>query len=135
MAYSYGYGGEIGTIDHALATASLTEKVVDLTQWHINTDEPTIIDYNTEYKSDDQLVSMYSVDAYRASDHDPVVIEIQGVTPLISVKETHSDLGTNARWSTFEFEVPETSVSFTATITGGEGNVDLALFHNTVVPR
>jgi len=125
MAYSYAYKGEIGTLDHALASASLTEKVVDLTEWHINADEPVILDYNTEYKNDEQLYSMYNSDAYRASDHDPVVIEINGVTPLISVKETHTNLGTNARWTTFEFEVPKTSVSFTATITGGEGNVDL----------
>lgn len=124
-AYSYAYKGEIGTLDHALASASLTEKVVDLTEWHINADEPVILDYNTEYKSADQLVSMYNSDSYRASDHDPVVIEIEGVTPLISVNEIHSDLGSNARWKLFKFKVPETAVSFTVTLSGGEGNVDL----------
>ena len=124
-AYSYAYQGEIGTLDHALASASLTEKVVDVTEWHINADEPTILDYNTEYKNAEQLFTMYDSNAYRASDHDPVLVEIEGVTPLISVKEVHSNLGTKARWTTFKFEVPETSVSFTATISGGEGNVDL----------
>ncbi|ASP48779.1 ExeM/NucH family extracellular endonuclease [Cognaticolwellia beringensis] len=125
MAYSYAYQGEIGTLDHALASASLTDKVLDVTEWHINADEPTILDYNVEYKSDEQLVTMYDSTAYRASDHDPVLVEIEGVTPLISVKEVHTDLGTKSRWSTFKFQVPETSVSFTATITGGAGNVDL----------
>lgn len=80
-AYSYAYKGEIGTLDHALASASLTKKVVDITEWHINADEPVILDYNTEYKSADQLKSMYRSDAYRASDHDPVIIEINGVSP------------------------------------------------------
>lgn len=125
QAYSYAYQGEIGTIDHALASKSLTDKVVDVTQWHINADEPPVLDYNTEYKSDAQQVNLYDSNAFRASDHDPVVIEVEGVTPLISVKEVHENLGTNARWATYEFDVPATSVSFSAIISGGEGNVDL----------
>ncbi len=124
-AYSYSIFGEIGALDHAMASQSLKEKIVDITEWHINADEPRIFDYNTEFKSAEQVSSLYSDQAFRVSDHDPVVIEIEGVTPLISVNETHEGLGTNARWTTFEFEVPETSVSFNAKTFGGDGNVDL----------
>ena len=44
--------------------------------WHINADEPIILDYNTENKSADKLINLFNDDAYRASDHDPVVIRI-----------------------------------------------------------
>jgi predicted extracellular nuclease/endonuclease I len=73
-AYSYSFGGEIGYLDHALSSASLTEFVVDATVWHINADEPRVFDYNVEFKSDTQLSSYYAPDAYRSSDHDPVVV-------------------------------------------------------------
>ena len=72
--YSYSFGGEIGYIDHALTSASLTEYVVDTTIWHINADEPRVFDYNVEYKSQTQQASYYGADAYRSSDHDPVVV-------------------------------------------------------------
>jgi predicted extracellular nuclease/endonuclease I len=75
-AYSYAFGGEYGYLDHALANPSLVDKVVDTTEWHINADEPIALDYNVEYKSAQQVVDFYAPDAYRMSDHDPVVISI-----------------------------------------------------------
>jgi len=41
--------------------------------WHINADEPSVIDYNTEFKAQD----LYCVSPYRSSDHDPVLIGIE----------------------------------------------------------
>jgi predicted extracellular nuclease/endonuclease I len=73
-AYSYSFGGEMGYLDHALTSSSLTEYVVDTTVWHINADEPRVFDYNVEFKSETQLTSYYGSDAYRSSDHDPVVV-------------------------------------------------------------
>ena len=75
-AYSYSFGGEMGYLDHALSSSSLTEYVVDATVWHINADEPRVFDYNVEYKTETQLSSYYGADAYRSSDHDPVVVVI-----------------------------------------------------------
>ena len=75
--YSYAYGGEIGYIDHALASESLAGQVVDTAIWHINTDEPKAFDYNLEYKSVANQANFYGPDAYRASDHDPIIINLQ----------------------------------------------------------
>ncbi|EDP99116.1 extracellular nuclease, putative [Shewanella benthica KT99] len=75
-AYSYVYSGESGQLDHALANANLLDKIIDVTEWHINTDEPRLLDYNQEFKSDAQLTDLYNADAYRSSDHDPVVISV-----------------------------------------------------------
>ena len=74
--YSYSFGGEIGYLDHALASNDLASQVVDTTVWHINADEPRIFDYNTEYKSPEQLAKYFAEDAYRASDHDPVIVSL-----------------------------------------------------------
>ena len=76
-AYSYSFKGRAGYLDHALANASALDKVVDTTEWHINSDEPIVLDYNVESKSESQIANYYAPDAYRMSDHDPVVIALQ----------------------------------------------------------
>ncbi|MEL7478551.1 MAG: ExeM/NucH family extracellular endonuclease, partial [Pseudomonadota bacterium] len=79
FGYSYTFSGRLGILDHAVASASLLEKVTDATDWHINADEPAIFDYNTEYKSETQVANYYAEHAYRSSDHDPVIVEIKTV--------------------------------------------------------
>lgn len=75
--YSYVFSGQSGTLDYALASASLAPKVASAEVWHINADEPRVLDYNEENKSAGQLVSLYSPDAYRSSDHDPLVVRLR----------------------------------------------------------
>lgn len=81
-AYSYTFRGEFGQLDHALGNAALLGKLVDATEWHINSDEPRALDYNTEFKSAEQIDSFYAADAYRSSDHDPVVVSLNLETPV-----------------------------------------------------
>lgn len=78
LPYTYTFDGESGQLDHALATGSLAARVSGFTQWHINTDEPSVIDYNTEFKPQD----LYAPTPYRASDHDPVVIGLSLLHPV-----------------------------------------------------
>jgi predicted extracellular nuclease len=73
FAYSYGFNGQLGYLDHALANEALLEQVTGVTVWHINADEPKLIDYRTGFKKSAQQV-IYAPDAYRSSDHDPVLI-------------------------------------------------------------
>ncbi|AOY96684.1 endonuclease [Cupriavidus sp. USMAA2-4] len=75
-AYSYVYGGESGYIDHALATAGLAERVRAVHEWHINADEPIALEYSFAYKSTEQQQTYYAPDAYRSSDHDPVIVDL-----------------------------------------------------------
>lgn len=75
-AYSYIFKGQAGNLDHALASPGLTAQVTGITDWHINADEPRVLDYNEEFKSVNQLTELYNGDSFRASDHDPVVIEL-----------------------------------------------------------
>ncbi|MCX2781695.1 ExeM/NucH family extracellular endonuclease [Microbulbifer thermotolerans] len=75
-AHSYVYKSQAGYLDYALADTELTPLVTGAEVWHINADEPSALDYNTEQKSEAQRDSLYSADPYRASDHDPLVIEL-----------------------------------------------------------
>jgi predicted extracellular nuclease len=75
--YSYVFFGQSGYLSHALASSSLTAQVTDLVVWHINADEPRVLDYNEEDKSPEQLVDLYHADPYRSSDHDPVLIGLE----------------------------------------------------------
>ncbi len=94
-AYSYVYYGQSGYLDHALSSETLTDQVSGVTEWHINADEPKVLDYNLEYKSDNQDVILYSAEPYRASDHDPVVI---GLDLAPTAKFTYvNDLSTENR--------------------------------------
>lgn len=69
--YSYIFDGAAGNLDHMLSTASMASQVTSAAFWHINTDEPVFIDYNTEFKP---AIDPYAPDAYRSSDHDPAVV-------------------------------------------------------------
>lgn len=75
-AYSYVFDGAAGYLDHALANSALAPQVKGITEWHINADEPIALDYNTEHKSAAQIASFYAADAYRSSDHDPLLIKL-----------------------------------------------------------
>ncbi|WP_394778544.1 ExeM/NucH family extracellular endonuclease, partial [Undibacterium sp.] len=68
--YSYVFDGTSGVLDHAFASGSMQGQVTGVTVWHVNADEPQVLDYNTEFKTDDR----YDVTPYRSSDHDPVVV-------------------------------------------------------------
>ena len=71
--YSYVYFGQCGSLDHAFATPPLVKDVTGVSIWHINADEPRWLDYNQEYNPR----SIYKADAFRSSDHDPVLIGIR----------------------------------------------------------
>jgi hypothetical protein len=71
-AYSFQFDAMAGALDHALASPSLNGQVVAAIEWHINSDEPHLLDYNLENGRDADLFDPNS--PYRASDHDPVII-------------------------------------------------------------
>jgi predicted extracellular nuclease len=76
-AYSYVFNGESGYLDHALGSASAADQVTGVTEWHINPDEPTVLDYNTNFKSANHQTTLYDPGPYRSSDHDPVIVGLE----------------------------------------------------------
>jgi predicted extracellular nuclease len=70
--YSFVFDSQAGALDHAVASASLVPQVVETIEWHINADEPALLDYNLENGREPALFNAGS--PYRASDHDPIII-------------------------------------------------------------
>ncbi|RDS99663.1 endonuclease [Burkholderia contaminans] len=75
-AYSYVFRGEAGSLDHTLATPALAARVRAVHVWHINADEPAALQPVPDYKTSAHRSIYYAPDAYRSSDHDPVVIDV-----------------------------------------------------------
>ncbi|GIW30510.1 MAG: hypothetical protein KatS3mg071_0684 [Meiothermus sp.] len=73
-AYSYVFDGQWGYLDYALASPSLNAQVSGVAEYHINADEPNVLDYNTNFKTPNLQAVLYAPDQYRVSDHDPVVV-------------------------------------------------------------
>src|SRR5215207_3436591 len=90
-AYSYVFDGLAGYLDHALASSSLDTQVTGVTEWHINADEPSVIDYNTEFKPQD----LYTAGPYRASDHDPVIVGLNLNAPAVTNTPTNTPIATD----------------------------------------
>lgn len=71
--YSFNFDGQSGALDHALATASLAGQVTQTVEWHINSDEPALLDYNLE---NGRNAALFDPDSpYRAADHDPIIVD------------------------------------------------------------
>jgi len=70
--YSFLFDAQAGALDHAIVSPTLAPQVVETMEWHINADEPALLDYNLEFGRDPALFDA-SI-PYRASDHDPIVI-------------------------------------------------------------
>lgn len=83
-AYSYVFDGQFGHLDHALASIEVMPFVTGATAWHINADEPRVLDYNTEFKTAQQIIEWYSPEPFRASDHDPVIVGLTFPTVAIA---------------------------------------------------
>jgi hypothetical protein len=67
------FDGQSGYLDHSLANPSLAAQVTGAADWHINADEPDLLDYDTSFKPAAQD-ALYEPNAYRSSDHDPVIV-------------------------------------------------------------
>jgi predicted extracellular nuclease len=82
-AYSYVFDGQSGYLDYALAQPALTADVTGAAAWHINADEPSLIDYDMSFKLPAQD-ALYAPDPYRSSDHDPVIVGLKLTPPDVT---------------------------------------------------
>jgi predicted extracellular nuclease len=90
--YSYSYSGELGNLDHALANASAAARLVDIQDWHINSVESILFQYSAYNQGDIEI----SDNAFRSSDHDPVIIALSypaPVEPVVPVVPPKKDDG------------------------------------------
>jgi uncharacterized repeat protein (TIGR01451 family) len=105
-AYSYLFDGQLGHLDYAFSTASLTAQVTGVGAWHINADEVPLFDYNDEVKDAGEAAFEEKPDGsalvpprvvfqpsspFRASDHDPVLVGLFQVADLSLTKTDSPD--------------------------------------------
>jgi predicted extracellular nuclease len=98
-AYSYVFDGQLGYLDHALASPSMAAQISGATDWHINADEPDLIDYDMTFKQDAQD-ALYAPDMYRTSDHDPVVLglDLLNLPPTVEAGGPYSTRVNSGVW-------------------------------------
>ena len=89
FAYGYVYYGQTGYLDHALANLAMAVNIVDVNFWHINADEPDLIDYDMSSKADAQY-ALYAPEAYRSSDHDPVIVSLNMNEAPVAVEDDYT---------------------------------------------
>ena len=124
-AYSYVFDGESGYLDHGLASDSLAAQATGATDWHINPDEPTVLDYNVEFKTSNQVNTFYAPHQFRSSDHDPVVIGFDmggpNVDPVVTlVGQNAADEGDTVHY-TYSTTDADSSAFATDSTTCGTG--------------
>ncbi|RUO62111.1 ExeM/NucH family extracellular endonuclease [Pseudidiomarina insulisalsae] len=71
--YSYVYDAQAGSLDHVLVSGALHGRVLNQQHWLINADEPRALSYDNYASHPD----WYAPSPYRASDHDPILIDLQ----------------------------------------------------------
>jgi predicted extracellular nuclease len=80
-AASFEYDGSHGSLDHILASPSLSGQVLSGAVWDINAEENSLLDYDDTvldpgekpFEAKASTNGLYADDPYRSSDHDPVV--------------------------------------------------------------
>ncbi|WOF24661.1 ExeM/NucH family extracellular endonuclease [Microbacterium betulae] len=92
---SYVYDGLSGSLDHVLLNAAAAELATGADIWPINSGEAIALEYS-RYNSHGTL--FYEPNAYRSSDHDPVIVGLDAASDAVPV-ETETKLGVEYSWS------------------------------------
>jgi predicted extracellular nuclease len=89
FAYSFVFDGQAGYLDHGLANSAIVQQVLDAAEWHINADEPDILDYDTSFKSAAQA-TFFEPNQFRSADHDPLVVTLCGDLTACAIDRLHA---------------------------------------------
>jgi uncharacterized protein len=122
FAYGYVFDGKVGYLDHALSNETLTPQVTGASEWHINADEPDILDYNLDFG---RPASFFTPDQYRSSDHDPVLVGLDLYAPPTvdaSFGDGFLQCGADNATLTVEISDPDADDSHTVTVDWGDGS-------------
>lgn len=112
-AYTFNFEGASGALDHAWATEDMLASISGAEVWHINSDEPLAVDYK------DVNASRYQPNAFRCSDHDPVLV---GVNPTM----LRVGIVTNALEPPIDFRFRGTAAQWTCgTCAEGVGTLEV----------
>ncbi|QHQ36486.1 ExeM/NucH family extracellular endonuclease [Algicella marina] len=80
-AFSFIFDGQGGTLDQAFGSTSLAGNITGVTEWHINAQEPGLLNYSSEFTNP----AFFEDGVFAASDHDPLIIGLDLDDPLAVV--------------------------------------------------
>lgn len=111
---TYLFGGLVGSLDHVLANRQALAMVTGAHVWNINSVEPVALEYSRHnYNATD----FYNQSAYRASDHDPLVVGLDSdavTLNLLNINDFHGRIdGDTTKFATTVEQLRQD---------GGEGN-------------
>ena len=69
-AFSFVFDGQQGTLDQAMGSTSIADNVTGLVEWHINAQEPDLLNYSSSFND----AGFYAPNVFAASDHDPLIL-------------------------------------------------------------
>ena len=136
--YSYLFSAELGHLDYAFSSTSLTPQITGAAPWHINADEADLFDYNDEIKDAGEATFEEKPDGsalvpprvvfqpatpYRASDHDPVLVGLFPVADLAITKVDTPDPVTAG-----------SNISYTITVTNNGPDAAATASWNDTLP-
>ena len=94
--YTYAFGGTVGSLDHVFASAEADATVNDVDVWNINSVESVALEYS---RYNNNLTDFYTPDAFRSSDHDPVVLGLNLTSTtdinLLNINDFHGRIDDN----------------------------------------
>lgn len=102
---SYSFSGLSGSLDHILLNGAALTRAAGADVWNINSGESVALEYS-RFRS--HGTEFYAADAYRSSDHDPVLVGLAADTPPVEL----TVLGIND----FHGRIDANTVSFAGTV-------------------
>lgn len=105
---TYSYQGLNGSLDHVLLNASAAERFTGSDVWEINAPESIALEYS-RYNA--TAGDFYRADAFRSSDHDPVLVGLGAGTAaaesttltLLNINDFHGRIGPEGKGDTVAF--------------------------------
>ena len=82
---TYSYQGLNGSLDHVLLNQSAAERFTGSDVWEINAPESIALEYS---RYNVTAGDFYRADAFRSSDHDPVLVGLTAGDPVVAEDET-----------------------------------------------
>lgn len=95
---TYAYDGMIGSLDHIFANVSAAASVASTDIWNVNSVESVALEYS---RFNNNVTNFYQPDAYRSSDHDPLVVGLNLASApmvdvnLMSINDFHGRIDSN----------------------------------------
>jgi len=106
--FTYSFQGLNGSLDHVLLNASAAERFTGSDVWDINAPESIALEYS---RVNATAGDFYTADAYRSSDHDPVIVGLTAdaaaadttTLTLLNINDFHGRIGPTSNGATVAF--------------------------------